>query len=96
MTSKKVETGAKVITGIRDVDFVSVASFEVNDEKLSVMKVLQMPLHVISHVKSLKIHTMPSAPAAHELLITRRVELRWGNVAGWTLNAELCTTGGCG
>ena len=55
MTSKKVETGAKVITGIRDVDFVSVASFEVNDEKLSVMKVLKMPFHVISHVKSLKI-----------------------------------------
>ena len=33
MTSKKVVTGAKVLTGNRDVDFVSVAPFEVNDEK---------------------------------------------------------------
>ena len=35
MTSKKVVTGAKVITGNRDVDFVSVAPFEVSDEKIS-------------------------------------------------------------
>ena len=55
MTSKKVVTGAKVITGNGDVDFVSVAPFEVNDEKVSVMKVLQMPLHVIFHAKSLNI-----------------------------------------
>ena len=27
-------TGSKVITGNRDVDFVSVAPFEVNDEKI--------------------------------------------------------------
>ena len=31
---KKVVTGTKVITGNRDVDFVSVAPFEVNDEKI--------------------------------------------------------------
>ena len=35
-----VVTGAKVITGNRDVDFASVAPFEVNDEKLPVMKML--------------------------------------------------------
>ena len=34
MTSKKVVTGTKVITGNRNVDFVSVAPFEVNDEKI--------------------------------------------------------------
>ena len=37
---KEVVTGTKVITGNRDVGFVSVASFEVNDEKSSVMKML--------------------------------------------------------
>ena len=37
---KKVVTGTKVITGNRDVDFVSVAPFEVSDEKISVMKML--------------------------------------------------------
>ena len=35
----KVVPGAKVITGKRDIDFVSAAHFEVN-EKLLVMKVL--------------------------------------------------------
>ena len=35
MTSKKVVTGTKVITGNQNVDFVSVAPFEVNDEKIS-------------------------------------------------------------
>ena len=34
MTSKKVVTGMKVITGNQDVDFVSLAPFEVNDEKI--------------------------------------------------------------
>ena len=34
MTSTKVVTGTKVITRIWNVDFVSVASFEVNDEKI--------------------------------------------------------------
>ena len=34
MTSKKVVTGTKVITGNRDVDFLSAAPFEVNDEKI--------------------------------------------------------------
>ena len=34
MTSKKVVTGTKVISGNRNVDFVSVALFEVNDEKI--------------------------------------------------------------
>ena len=34
MTSKKVVTGRKVITGNRNVDFVSVAPFEVNNEKI--------------------------------------------------------------
>ena len=33
MTSKKVVTGTKMITGNRDVNRVSVAPFEVNDEK---------------------------------------------------------------
>ena len=33
MTSNVV-TGTKVITGTRSVDFVSVAPFEVNDEKI--------------------------------------------------------------
>ena len=55
MTSNKVVTGAKVITRNRDVDFVSVAPFEVNDEKLWVVKMLWMPLHGIFHVKSSKI-----------------------------------------
>ena len=34
MTRKKVVTGMKVITGNWNVSFVSVASFEVNDEKI--------------------------------------------------------------
>ena len=34
MTNKKVVTGTKVITRDWDVDFVSVALFEVNDEKI--------------------------------------------------------------
>ena len=34
MASNKVVTGTKVITGNRDVDFVNVAPFEVNDEKI--------------------------------------------------------------
>ena len=34
MTSKKVVTGTKVINGNRNVDFVSMAPFEVNDEKI--------------------------------------------------------------
>ena len=34
MTSKKVVTGTKVVTGNRDVDFVGVAPFESNDEKI--------------------------------------------------------------
>ena len=38
MTNKKVVTGTKVITGNEDVDFVSMASFNINDEKLSVME----------------------------------------------------------
>ena len=33
MTCKKVVTGTKVVTGNREADFVSVAPFEVNDEK---------------------------------------------------------------
>ena len=48
---KKVVIWTKVITRNRDVDFVSVAPFEVNDEKLSMMKILWMLLHVIFHVK---------------------------------------------
>ena len=65
MTTKKLVTGAKVITGNRDVNFVSVPPFEFNEGKVSVMKVLQIPLHVmkvlhvqmrvIFHVKSLNI-----------------------------------------
>ena len=43
MPIKKVVTGTKVITGNRDVDFVSVAPLEVNDEKLLVMKLMCMP-----------------------------------------------------
>ena len=34
MTNKKVVTGTKVVTGNRNVDFVSVAPFDVNDEKI--------------------------------------------------------------
>ena len=34
MTSKKLVTGTKVIAGNRDVNCVSVAPFEVNDEKI--------------------------------------------------------------
>ena len=34
MTSKKVVTGTKVITGNRDLDFVSAVPFEVNDVQL--------------------------------------------------------------
>ena len=34
MTSTKVFTGTKVITGNRNVNFVSGAPFEVNDEKI--------------------------------------------------------------
>ena len=34
MTSKKVVTEMKMITGNRDADFVSVAPFEANDEKI--------------------------------------------------------------
>ena len=33
MTSKKMVTGTKVITGNQNVEFVHVALFEVNDEK---------------------------------------------------------------
>ena len=32
---------------------------------------------------------IPSLPASRELLIARRAELSCGNVAGWTLKAEL-------
>ena len=39
MTSKEVATGMEVITSNQNVDFVSVAPFEANDEKSSVVKV---------------------------------------------------------
>ena len=50
MTSKKLVTGAKVITGNRDVNFVSMTPFEVNEGKVSVMKELQVqsPPKIIS------------------------------------------------